>query len=77
MNRFLKALVPTLLLSQLALITSATAIWALLSEMHAGKYVILGAELVDVVGAMLLAVVIFRLAWRAEARMDLAKATDD
>ena len=77
MNRFLKALVPTLLLSQLALITSATAIWALLSEMHAGKYVILGAELVDMVGAMLLAVVIFRLAWRAEARMDLAKATDD
>jgi nitrogen fixation/metabolism regulation signal transduction histidine kinase len=76
MNRFLKALVPTILLAELALITSATAVWALMSELHAGKYVILGAEAVDVVAAVVLSVVIFRLAWRAEGRMNTEKAAE-
>ncbi|MEH6809255.1 MAG: hypothetical protein V7651_10400 [Hyphomonas oceanitis] len=69
MNRFFKALVPTILLAELAVITSATAVWALMSELHAGKYLIMGAEVVDMVGAAFLAAVIFRLAWRAEGRM--------
>ncbi|MBU1286497.1 MAG: hypothetical protein KJ871_02100 [Alphaproteobacteria bacterium] len=70
MNRVLKALVPTILLAELAVITSATAVWALMSELHADKYMILGAEAVDMVGAAFLTVVIYRLAWRAEARMN-------
>jgi hypothetical protein len=69
MNRFLKALVPTVLLAELALITSATAVWAILSEMHAGKHVIMGAEAIDVVASVILAVVIFRRAFEAEERM--------
>ncbi|KCZ91722.1 hypothetical protein [Hyphomonas johnsonii] len=77
MNRFFKALVPTLLLTELALISSATAVWAILSEMHAGKYVVFGAEILDVIGAVLLSVVIFRMAWRSEGRMNLEKAGDN
>jgi len=69
MNRVLKALVPTVLLAQLALITSATAVWAILSEMHAGKYMIMGAEAIDVVASAVLAVIIFRRAFDAEERM--------
>jgi hypothetical protein len=69
MNRFLKALVPTLLLAELALITSATAVWAILSELHAGKYTIMGAEVIDVVASAILAVIIFRRAFDAEERM--------
>ena len=69
MNRVLKALVPTILLAELAVIVSATAVWALMSELHAGKYMIMGAEAVDMIGAAFLTAVIFRLAWRAEGRM--------
>lgn len=69
MNRFFKALIPTLLLTELALITSATAIWAVLSELHAGKYMIMGAEAIDVIATAMLAVVIFRRAFNAEERM--------
>lgn len=70
MNRVLKALVPTILLAELVVIVSATAVWALMSELHAGKYMIMGAEAVDMVGAAFLTAVIFRLAWRAEGRMN-------
>jgi len=69
MNRFLKALVPTVLLTELALITSATAVWAILSEFHAGKYVIMGAEAIDLAAIAVLSVFIFRRAFDAEARM--------
>ena len=69
MNRFFKALIPTLLLTELALVTSATAIWALLSELHAGKYMIMGAEAIDLVASAVLAVIIFRRAFDSEARM--------
>ena len=69
MNRFFKALIPTLLLTELALVTSATAIWALLSELHAGKYTIMGAEAIDLVASVVLAVIIFRRAFDSEARM--------
>tara|TARA_R110001592_G_scaffold39_1_gene236 strand:- start:317 stop:550 length:234 start_codon:yes stop_codon:yes gene_type:complete len=69
MNRFFKALIPTLLLTELALVTSATAIWALLSELHAGKYTIMGAEAIDLVASAVLAVIIFRRAFDSEARM--------
>jgi hypothetical protein len=69
MNRFFKALIPTLLLTELALVTSATAVWALLSELHAGKYVIMGAEAIDLVASAVLAVIIFRRAFDSETRM--------
>ena len=69
MNRFFKALIPTLLLTELALITSATAVWALLSELHAGKYMIMGAEAIDLAATAVLAVIIFRRAFDSEARM--------
>lgn len=69
MNRFFKALIPTLLLTELALVTSATAVWALLSELHAGKYMIMGAEAIDLVASAVLAVIIFRRAFDSEARM--------
>lgn len=69
MNRFFKALISTLLLTELALITSATAIWVVLSELHAGKYMIMGAEAIDVIAIAMLAVVIFRRALNAEERM--------
>ena len=77
MNRVLKALVPTVLLAQLALITSATAIWAILSEMHAGKYMIMGAEAIDVVASAVLAVIIFRRAFEAEERMTQIPVQND
>ena len=69
MTRFFKALIPTLLLTELALITSATAVWALLSELHAGKYMIMGAEAIDLAASAVLAVIIFRRAFESEARM--------
>ncbi|MEQ8299110.1 MAG: hypothetical protein RH945_01060 [Hyphomonas sp.] len=77
MNRVLKALVPTVLLAQLALITSATAVWAILSEMHAGKYMIMGAEAIDVVASAVLAVIIFRRAFEAEERMTQIPVQND
>tara|TARA_R110000823_G_scaffold314888_1_gene444924 strand:+ start:753 stop:986 length:234 start_codon:yes stop_codon:yes gene_type:complete len=77
MNRVLKALVPTVLLAQLALITSATAVWAMLSEMHAGKYMIMGAEAIDVVASAVLAVIIFRRAFEAEERMTQIPVQND
>lgn len=69
MNRVFKALISTVLLTELALITSATSVWAILSEMHAGRYVIIGAEAIDLVAMAILAVFIFRRAFDAETRM--------
>ncbi|WP_415106440.1 hypothetical protein [Hyphomonas sp.] len=77
MNRFFKALVPTLLLAELALITSATAVWAVLSELHAGKYIIMGAEAIDLVASAVLAVIIFRRAFDSEARMTQIPVEND
>ena len=69
MKRFLKAIIPTFLISEIAAITFMTATWAILSEMHAGLNVIIGGEVVTGVGIAALAVAIFRRALRSETQI--------
>lgn len=66
MKRFLHALIPTFLISEIAAITFMTATWAILSELHAGLNVIIGGEIVTAFGVAAIAVAIFRRAMRAE-----------
>lgn len=69
MKRFLKAVVPTFLISEIAAITFMTATWAILSEMHAGLNVIIGGEVVTAIGVAAIAVAVFRRAFRAETQI--------
>ena len=61
MKRFLNALIPTILISEIAAITFMTATWAILSELHAGLNVIIGGEVVAA-----LTVAVFRRASRPD-----------
>ncbi|HCX09709.1 MAG TPA: hypothetical protein DHU81_05000, partial [Hyphomonas sp.] len=56
MKRFLNALIPTILISEIAAITFMTATWAILSELHAGLNVIIGGEVVTAIGVAALTV---------------------
>ena len=68
MNRFLRALVPTILLTEIAALTFMTATWAILAELHFPNSVIFGGEAVTLVGIAAMAVTVFRRAWWAEGR---------
>ena len=66
MKRFLNALIPTILISEIAAITFMTATWAILSELHAGLNVIIGGEVVTAIGVAALTVAVFRRASRPD-----------
>ncbi|MEZ5946005.1 MAG: hypothetical protein R3C04_03995 [Hyphomonas sp.] len=64
MNRVLKALVPTVLLTEIAGLTFFTATWSILAELHFPNSVILGGEVVTALGVLAIAVAIYRRAYR-------------
>lgn len=70
MGRFFRALIATLLLTEIAAIFLGTSVWAILTEFHASLPVIIGAEAIAAVSVMILAVIIFRRVMVAEIRID-------
>lgn len=70
MGRTLRALVATLLMVEIAAIFFGTSIWAILSGLHAGPAVILGAEALAALFVLALGVVIFRRALAAERSIE-------
>jgi hypothetical protein len=70
MGRFLKALVMTLLIMEITAIVALTAVWALLSELHASQIFINIALGLSGAGLCVLAVVVFRRARAAELRLE-------
>ena len=73
MNRVLKALVPTILLTEIAALTFMTATWAILAELHFPNSVIFGGEAATIIGIAIIGIAIFRRAYWAEGRI----AADD
>ena len=69
MNRVFKALVPTILLTEIADLTFMTATWAILAELHFPNSVIFGGEAVTLVGIVIIGITIFRRAYWAEGRI--------
>ena len=76
MGPFFKALIPAVLLTEIAAITFMTATWAILAEMHFGTSVILGGEAVTLIGIAAIAVAVFRRAFRSESRMAADEAAN-
>ncbi len=77
MGRFLKALVPTILLTEIAALTFFTATWSILAEMHFGNSVIFGGEVVTALGVAAIAVAVFRRAYRSEGLIAARAASGD
>lgn len=76
MGPTIKALVPAVLLTEIAAIVFFTATWSILAEMHFGKSVILGGEAVTAIGVAAIAVAVFRRAIRSEKQMATANIAD-
>lgn len=70
MGRLFRALIATFLLTEIAAIFLGTSVWAVLVEFHASLPVIIGAEAVAAAAVLVLAVIIFRRAMAAEARIE-------
>jgi len=77
MGPTIKALVPAVLLAEIAAIVFFTATWSILAEMHFGKSVILGGEAVTAIGVAAIAVAVFRRAIRSEKQMATANIADN
>jgi len=77
MGRFLKALVMTFLLMEITAIVSLTAIWIVLSRLHASPSVLIGGIATASVGLCLLAFFVFRRALAAEERLQTEDACVD
>jgi hypothetical protein len=77
MGPTIKALVPAVLLTEIAAIVFFTATWSILAEMHFGKSVILGGEAVTAIGVAAIAVAVFRRAIRSEKQMATVNITDN
>jgi len=77
MGPTIKALVPAVLLTEIAAIVFFTATWSILAEMHFGKSVILGGEAVTAIGVAAIAVAVFRRAIRSEKQMATANIADN
>ena len=60
MPTFVKALIATFLLTEIAAVTVGTLVWVFMASLHASKIVTFSAEAVAGVGILMLAVVIFR-----------------
>ena len=76
MGTTLKALIPAVLLTEIAAIVFFTATWSILAEMHFGKSVILGGEGVTAIGIAAIAVAVFRRAVRSEKQMSADSGPD-
>ena len=76
MGPTVKALIPAVLLTEIAAIVFFTATWSILAEMHFGKSVILGGEAITAIGIAAIAVAVFRRAIRSEKRMAAGDAPD-
>ena len=76
MGPTIKALIPAVLLTEIAAIVFFTATWAILAEMHFGKSVILGGEAVTAIGVAAIAVAVFRRAILSEKQMAAVKSSD-
>jgi len=70
MGRILKALVSTVLIIEIASIFSETTVWVVVSELHLPGVVMIPALVLTGLGMLVLAVPVFRLALRAERRME-------
>ena len=70
MGRFLKALVMTLLLMEIAAIVSLTAVWTLLAEFHAPQSIQFTGLGLAAAGLVLPTVMVFRRALSAERRLE-------
>ena len=70
MGRFLKALVMTLLLMEITAIVALTAVWTILSELHASHTITNMALGITAVGLCILAAEAFRRALAAERRLE-------
>lgn len=70
MGRHFRALIATFLLTEIAAIFLGTSVWAVLVELHASLPVIIGAEAMAAALVLGLAVVFFRRAMAAEARIE-------
>lgn len=66
MKRVLSALIPTILISEIIAVTLMAATWVLLSALHASTGMLIGGEIVTVLGVAVLAVIIFRRAMRID-----------
>lgn len=77
MGPTIKALIPAVLLTEIAAIVFFTATWSILAEMHFGKSVILGGEAVTAIGVAAIAVAVFRRAIRSEKQMATANIADN
>jgi len=76
MGPTIKALIPAVLLTEIAAIVFFTATWSILAEMHFGKSIILGGEAVTAIGVAAIAVAVFRRAILSEKQMAAAEVTD-
>ena len=76
MGPTIKALIPAVLLTEIAAIVFFPAAWAILAEMHFGKSVILGGEAVTAIGVAAIAVAVFRRAILSEKQMAAVKSSD-
>jgi hypothetical protein len=76
MGPTIKALIPAVLLTEIAAIVFFTATWSILAEMHFGKSIILGGEAVTAIGVAAIAVAVFRRAILSEKQMAAAKSSD-
>ncbi len=74
MGRIFRALIATVLLTEITAIFLMTGIWAFLSELHAGLSVIIGAEVIAALGVLVLAVILFRRALAVENALALEVA---
>jgi hypothetical protein len=70
MGRILKALISTVLIIEIATIFSETTVWALVSELHLPGVVMMPALVVTGLAMLVLGVQVFRMALRAERRME-------
>jgi hypothetical protein len=77
MGPTIKALIPAVLLTEIAAIVFFTATWSILAEMHFGKSVILGGEAVTAIGVAAIAVAVFRRAIRSEKQMATVNIADN
>jgi hypothetical protein len=70
MGRFLKALVMTLLLMEITAIVALTAVWTVLSELHASQSILFAAPGLTAAGLSVLALIVFRRALHAERLLE-------
>lgn len=69
MGVYVKALVVTTLLMEIATLVSLTAVWAVLTELHVASAIVFSALVLTGVMLIVPARIVFRLAVRAEHRM--------